>query len=170
MARHSWFPIPIFLFIWPQTSSPLWIHFRWEVGSAVFLDYVCWVALHCMHYSAFVDGMTNFVHNDFWRCSWTHAVIIWTESYLYFMQCLLEAWRSRASNIDFQLCPVGQRDVSGFSRFRTSLESFDNFMYCRWFNIHYRGTLPSNFSVIRRRSFLQIAEPLPIFTSEKLSS
>jgi len=43
-------------------------------------------ALTCMaRWAVFTD-------NDFWKCSWAHAVISWTESGLFLMQSCLRAW------------------------------------------------------------------------------
>ena len=49
---------------------------------------------------------TVFTDNHFWKCSWVHAVIFTTESYLFLMQDYLRAQRSQASNADLWLFPL----------------------------------------------------------------
>ena len=64
--------------------------------------------------------------NNFLKCTWANVVISMTESCLFLMLCSLRAKRSKASNINFQLCSCTQRCLSGF------FESFYYIMCCRW--------------------------------------
>ena len=49
---------------------------------------------------------TVLTDNDFWKCSWAHAVIFMTESWLFLVQCCLWAQRLGASNINSCRCPL----------------------------------------------------------------
>jgi len=108
-----------------------------------------------------------------WSCFvrqrlWDHSL-----SGLFLMQRCLRAWRSRPNSFDFPAMSFAHRDVSRFS------QSFDDIMYFtdkifNVFKLYHWGTLLYfwHFSTICRPSLLQIAEPLPIFTSlrwERLS-
>lgn len=81
--------------------------------------------------------------------------------------CFKCTWEleNQTSNSDVQSCP---RDLSTFSL------SFDDIMYCGWWDISifHNFYIDGHYSVFQKCVdvfvFLQIGEPLPIFTSEKL--
>ncbi len=147
------------------------VHFKWA------LDYRTQRHLWTMFTYGFLSAWLKFswhlqmvlrivfTNSVFWKYSWAYLVMSMTELCRWVMQCLLRAWRPRASNKGLQPCPL-RRNFSSFS------ETFDDeLMHYRWRDLQSLWKLMLMNIVSKYSNLLhtlsQIREPLPIFTSER---
>ena len=98
------------IFKWPPAQrgqQRFWIMFTY----GFFLVWYTFNLHLCNRETVNRKQQTVFIDIDFWKCSWAHAVVSMTESYLFSMLCHLKARRSRASNIDFFAAPLVHWDA-----------------------------------------------------------
>ncbi len=127
------------------------------------LDNVHIWLLFCMIelYLASADGTAYCVYQQwFWKYSWAHLVMSMTESCGWVMQCRLRAWRTRPCPLRTEISPVSLNLLMMLCT--VDYDIFKAFAIWRW------GTLFLMYFIIFLRTFSQIGEPLPLFTSERL--
>ena len=86
-------------------------HLKWH--SAQWRQWCFWImfiygfifAWQSFNLHLWVAPWVVFTDNDFWKCSWAHAVISMSESSLLLTQSYLRAWRSQTSILIFGLVP-----------------------------------------------------------------
>ncbi len=141
----------------PQDTTPL-------------LDHVhIWLPF-CMIEFSWHPQMARWIvltNSGFWKCSWAHLVMSMIESCRWVMQCCLRAKRPRASNKILQPCPL-RTEMSPVSLNLFMMLCTVDDEVCKAIAILHWGTLFLKCYAIFLRTLSQIAEPLPIFTSERL--
>jgi len=107
-----------------------------------------------------------FTDSDFWKCSWAHAVISLTESSLFLMQCRPRAWRSLASSIDLQPCPLHSEMSPDSLNLLMILCTVDDGIFNTLTIFHLETQLWNLFSLLLQFSFRLLN--LCTFTSRRL--
>ncbi len=108
-----------------------------------------------------------FTVSGFWKYSWAHLVMSMIESCRWVMKCRLRARRPRASNKGLRSCPL-HKEIDPVSLNLLMMLCTADDEICKAFAVWHWGTLFLKFSSIFLCTLLQIGEPLPIFTSERL--